>query len=314
MEKKTQVMRFLTHLDMVKGYSPATVAAYGRDLYDFFRFFMQDRKQGDLAETSARDIRRWLADLHRRGTAKSSVGRKLSTLRTFYRFLVAEGFRQDDPVQGIRNPKQDKRHPKFLNVDQTFALLDTPSPVPVSEAERSRNLRDLALAELLYGSGLRISEALGLNILDIDPKTGVARVMGKGSKERMAPLSDTCREALRHWLAARRELAGPGEMALFVGSRGHRLNRREAVRIMERLCQAAGLPQSVSPHALRHSFATHMLEAGADLRSVQELLGHARLATTQRYTHLSLQQLVQVYDQAHPGAQDLAKGKKEPHS
>ncbi len=263
-------------------------------------------------------MRRYLAELHRQGAAKSSVARKLSTLRAFFRYLLKEGLCEADPTSGVRNPRQEKRHPKLLNVDQAFALLDAPKSTEAkagardAASETAARLRDLALAELLYGSGLRVSEALSLDVLDVDPAGGFARVMGKGGKERMAPLSDTSRAALLKWLAARRVLARPGERALFAGNRGERLNRRQAARIIESLCQAAGLPQAVSPHALRHSFATHLLEAGADLRSVQELLGHARLATTQRYTHLSLAQVVQVYDKAHPGSAASRNSAPEP--
>ncbi len=318
--------RFLQYLSLVRGYSPATVAAYGRDLAGFAAFAAGESPGGepDWARLTARHVRRYLAELHRQGAAKSSVARKLSTLRAFFRYLLKEGLAEADPTSGVRNPKQEKRHPRFLNVDQAFALLDAPkameaqtgaearSGAAAAASEAAARLRDLALAELLYGSGLRISEALGLDVLDVDPAGGFARVMGKGGKERMAPLSDTSRAALLKWLAARRALARPGERALFTGNRGDRLNRRQAARVIESLCKAAGLPQAVSPHALRHSFATHLLEAGADLRSVQELLGHARLATTQRYTHLSLAQVVQVYDKAHPGSAASRDSAPEP--
>ncbi|MDR2669161.1 MAG: tyrosine-type recombinase/integrase, partial [Desulfovibrio sp.] len=156
------------------------------------------------------------------------------------------------------------------------------------------------LAEVLYGSGLRVSEALSLNEGRINGTSATMRIPGKGGKERLAPLTDTARAALDVWLEQRPLLADPAERALFVGERGRRLNRREALRILDRLCRQAGLPQTVSPHALRHSFATHLLEAGADLRSVQELMGHSRLSTTQRYTHLNLAHLTAVYDKAHP--------------
>ena len=164
--------------------------------------------------------------------------------------------------------------------------------------------RDICLAELLYGSGLRVSEALALDADRLSAETESLRIMGKGGKERLAPLTDTAKTALTAWLPLRPALAPPGERALFVGVRGKRLNRREAQRIIESLCRRDGLPQPVSPHGLRHSFATHLLEAGADLRSVQELMGHARLATTQRYTHLNLAHLMAVYDKAHPKAKE----------
>ncbi len=212
-------------------------------------------------------------------------------------------------MAGLRNPKQDKRHPKALNVDQALALLEAKlSPDP-------EGLRDLALAEMLYGAGLRVSEAFSLDIDDFDPASGFVRVMGKGGKERLAPLGRTALSRLARYVGQRGALLGDAkERALFLGLRGGRLDRRQAARIVQNLAGLAGLPQRISPHTLRHSFATHMLEAGADLRSVQELLGHERLSTTQRYTHLNLQHLMQTYDKAHPKARDKRDPSTAGHS
>ncbi|NHZ45798.1 tyrosine recombinase XerC [Nitratidesulfovibrio liaohensis] len=337
---------FLAHLGMEKGYADATVTAYGTDM-DQFAAFLAEAGSGPAipgrpslpnpASSSAspsldtpelitkRHVQRFLAELHRQRIAKSSVARKLSALRAFFRFLLRLRRVTADPTAGVHNPKQEQRHPHALNVDQAFALLDerrqrkaltaratahptarTGHGTASGPADAVLLTRDLALAELLYGSGLRVSEALELNVLDADPASGVVRVMGKGGRERMSPLSDTARDALAAWLSVRHQVdEGRGEPALFLGARGGRLNRRQAARIIETLCLRAGLPQAISPHGLRHSFATHLLEAGADLRSVQELLGHARLSTTQRYTHLTLSRLVDVYDRAHPRS-DLA--------
>lgn len=287
---------FLSHLDFEKGYSQATVDAYGRDL-EQFEGFLQTKgltlaNPGDVAKLH---VRGYLTDLHRLKTAKSSVSRKLSTLRSYFKYLTKSGLVSANPVAGIKNPKQESRHPKALNVDQALALMEA------GVGDAPRDLRDLALAELLYGSGLRISEALGLDLEDIDLPSGIVRVMGKGSKERVSPLSDASCERLRRYLAVRMEFnASPSEQSLFLGDRGARLQRRQANRILERLAKIASLPEHVHPHMLRHSFATHLLESGADLRSVQELLGHARLTTTQRYTHLNLDKLTQTYDKAHP--------------
>lgn len=337
---------FLAHVELEKGYSPATVTAYGTDLMQFHGVLTAEGCGLDEPENiTRRHVQRYLAELHRLRTARSSVARKLSALRAFFRYMLRLRRVAADPVAAVHNPRQEKRQPRTLNVDQVFALLDTghvpakggqggdghgarrashdrladnPSAAePMSgealHAEAIRR-RDLALAELLYGSGLRISEALGLDVLDADPSAGVVRVLGKGSKERMSPLSDTSADALRGWLHFRHHLAPDGERALFVGARGGRLDRRQATRIIDALCRKAGLPQSVSPHGLRHSFATHLLEAGADLRSVQELLGHARLATTQRYTHLTLAHLIEVYDKAHPRASlGVPHGADGPH-
>lgn len=310
------VEMFLTHLELEKGYSQATVAAYGHDVMQFEGLLVrQGLSLSSPEKIGKRQIQSFLADLHRQGVSKSSMGRKLSSLRAFFRFCARMRMISVLPTQGIGNPKTEKRHPDMLNVDQAFALLDSGhSPAsagggtPARQANDTRDsaalcaIRDICLAELLYGSGLRISEALSLDTGRLGPESEAVRVLGKGGKERLAPLTDTARQALADWLAARSDMAQPGERALFVGVRGKRLNRREAQRIIEALCRKAGLPQAISPHGLRHSFATHLLEAGADLRSVQELMGHARLSTTQRYTHLNLAHLMSVYDKAHPKA------------
>ena len=308
---------FLAHLEMEKGYSQATIEAYSEDLGDFSRFLRTKEIRLDvhelwkqaLVKVTRQHIKEYLGDMYDRGMANSSVGRRLSALRGFFVFCAARlRLIKILPTDGIANPKPKKAHPSIFNVDQTYRLLDAqPSSyrgeVPI-HAERDgqehvERARDLALAELLYGSGLRISEALALKVGDVTPESGHVRVLGKGDKYRMAPLSDTCVEALSRWMGLRSLWAASGEQALFVGRRGNALNRRVASRCIELLCRSVGLPV-VSPHALRHSFATHLLESGADLRSVQELLGHARLATTQRYTHLSLAHLTKVYDVAHP--------------
>jgi integrase/recombinase XerC len=316
------VEMFLAHLELEKGYSPATVSAYANDLR-CYEFFLRSKNMTLVRpeESGKRQIQQFLAEQHGRGIGKSSLARRLSSLRSFFRFCVRMRLISAPPTEGVRNPKQDKRHPAVLSVDQVFALLDNPAPeedaperVPTSAAapvdgqdseEKTRALlaRDLALAELLYGSGLRISEALELNMNRLNLEEKVIRVLGKGGKQRLTPLSDTSLEALERWLILRPALLAGDNAAVFLGRKGRRLNRRQARRIIEVLCRKAGLAQSISPHALRHSFATHLLEAGADLRSVQELLGHARLSTTQRYTHLNLTRLVEVYDQSHPKAQ-----------
>ena len=318
------VEMFLAHLELEKGYSPATAQAYAADLAQFEAVLSPlNLSLGNPSAVTKQHIRKFLADLHKNSVNKSSIARKLSALRAFFRFCARIRLIESLPTDGISNPKQEKRHPAVLNVDQAFALLEqgrgensqtplnssvsgtgTATGMPVNDAGgQAAFLRDIALAELLYGSGLRISEALGLDVHNIDLEEGVIRVLGKGGKQRLAPLSDSSISALRAWAAARSALvADDAEKALFLGARGGRLNRRQAQRIIDELCKKAGLQQTVSPHALRHSFATHLLEAGADLRSVQELLGHSRLSTTQRYTHLNLSRLMEVYDKAHPKA------------
>jgi len=303
------VEMFLAHLELEKGYSPATVAAYGKDVLQFEAVLVrQGRSLADPAGVTRRQIRSFLADLHRQGMNKASMGRKLSALRSFFRFCARMRMITALPTEGVGNPKTEKRHPDLLNVDQAFALLGQVDHGKTGDGATENTpalaARDLCLAEILYGSGLRISEALALDVGRLSAESESLRVLGKGGKERLAPLTDSARTALAAWLELRPALAPAGERALFVGVRGARLNRREAQRIIEALCRRAGLPQAVSPHGLRHSFATHLLEAGADLRSVQELMGHARLTTTQRYTHLNLSHLMAVYDKAHPKAKE----------
>jgi integrase/recombinase XerC len=296
------VALFLLYLDAQRGYSPATVAAYGTDL-EGVHLFLEGRGKGlhDPASVTKNDVTAYLADLHRRRLAKSSVCRKLSALRAFYRFLRQRRLVSEDPCASLSNPKLSKVHPRVLNVDQAVHLVETDvTPDP-------EGLRDLALLELLYGSGLRISEALGLDFGQVDLDQRLVRVLGKGGKERIVPLTGVAAERLERYLEQRGAFEpDPREQAIFLGRRGGRLTRRQADRIVKARAAGSGVEASVSPHTLRHSFATHMLQAGADLRSVQELLGHSRISTTQRYTHLDLAQIMRVYDAAHPLA-----GKKD---
>lgn len=298
-----QLYAFINFLIVEKGYARATVEAYSRDIVAFAADMAEDDVRLDAPDQIARrHVQRWLMALHRQGVSKTSMGRKLSSLRAFFRFLLRRGQISALPTQGIVNPRTEQRHPNFLNVDQAQALLEeTPVVKNAALADPVLLARDLALAELLYGSGLRISEALSLNVDDFHPTQAHIRILGKGGKERLAVLTDAAQEALAAWIKARANLSRqPAETALFLGARGGRLNRRQAQRIIAELCARAGLAQPVSPHGLRHSFATHLLEAGADLRAVQELLGHARISTTQRYTHLNLSKLTEAYDKAHP--------------
>ncbi|MFP4391618.1 MAG: tyrosine recombinase XerC [Desulfohalobiaceae bacterium] len=293
---------YLAFLEVQKGASRATIQAYARDLLQLEAYLQSQGVSLQQPEGVQKEhVRGYLAGLHLQGLNKSSAARKLSALRGFFRHQQKKGLLQVDPVHGLQNPKQGKHQPRVLNMDQVLALLQSeiePSPV---------GLRDLALAELLYGSGLRISEALALEVQDLDLAQGWVRVMGKGRKQRLVPLSQASVQRLQAYLQQRRSL-DPQEQnrALFLGKRGKRLQRRQANRILEGLARIAGLPQTVAPHALRHTFATHMLEAGADLRAIQELLGHSRLSTTQRYTHLNLRELFAAYDQAHPRSKDKA--------
>ncbi|WP_321402874.1 tyrosine recombinase XerC [Maridesulfovibrio sp.] len=290
------VQVFMTYLDVEKRSSIATLNSYAKDLSQFEEFL--ETRKSSLArpeKISADHVRGFLTRLHGQRLAKSTMSRKLSSLRSFFKYMTKHRFIAKDPMVGIRNPKQEIRHPRSLNVDQAVNLMD--AQVVSEPADK----RDLALAEMLYGSGLRVSEAVNLDLFDVDTSSAVVRVSGKGNKERLSPLSDASCRAVNDYLAVRAEL-GPAieEQALFVGNRGGRLNRRQVNRILARMAEGAGLHEGVHPHMLRHSFASHMLQSGADMRSVQELLGHEHLSTTQRYTHLNLQQIMNVYDKAHP--------------
>lgn len=293
--------KYILWLESGMGAATATIEAYCSDL-SLFREYLESPEVNCHSWKSLDEdhVRGFMASLFHGGTAKSSMARKLAAIRSFISYLRRNGHIQANIMRQIHNPRQDHRQPPFLNVDEAFALLDNQCVRSLTGTEGAVAARDLALAELLYGSGLRISEALQLDLKDMRSGAASFRVMGKGARERMAILTDTCVSAMNAWLEARGQLAAPEETALFVGVRGKRLNRREGARIMERLCCNAGLKQTFSPHALRHSFATHLLSAGAGLRTVQELLGHKRVATTQRYTHLSIERLMEIYDRAHP--------------
>ncbi|WP_291323404.1 tyrosine recombinase XerC [Desulfonatronospira sp.] len=295
-----EILAFLAHLDVEKGFAGATLEAYSQDLLQWEEFLQSTNKTcASPGEVVRADVHAFLVHMHNQGLAKSSMARKLSSLRSFFRFLLKNKTIRQNPCTGVKNPKQEKPQPGVLNVDQALELVQAelePSP---------RNLRDLALAEVLYGSGLRVSEALGLDLDDVDQGQRLVRVQGKGRKERLAFLTQPGLERLVQYIAQRRAFEpGIREKALFLGMRGNRLHRRQAARIIQRLGLIFARAQGVSPHTLRHSFATHLLQAGADLRIVQELLGHSRISSTQRYTHLNLDQVMRTYDSAHP----LAKG------
>ncbi len=285
------VAQFLDYLDHERGASPHTLRGYATDLAEF-RTFLARQGVRELARADSRAIRAWLAWLHDRKLAKSSIARKLATVRSCFKFLARRGAVELNPARQVRSPKLPKRLPSFLPKDESKDLLDL-------EPERSEaGLRDRALLELLYASGLRVAECCGLDRDDVDRRQGTVRVMGKGGKERVVPAGDAALQAVDAWLAVRAEERGP----LFTNSRGGRLTTRSVHRIVKSRARAAGIDRRVTPHTLRHSFATHMLGEGADLRLIQELLGHSRLSTTQRYTHVSPEHLMKVYDASHPRA------------
>lgn len=282
---------FLEYLAVERGASPHTVRGYAGDLREFSAFL---RRAGNLgpAAIDMRSVRAYLASLHQRGLAKSSIGRKLASVRSCLRFLARRGVIEQNPARLVRSPRPPRRLPSFLPKDESKQLLDR---APGSSAS---GCRDHALLELLYATGIRVAECCGLDGTDVDRSHGTVRVLGKGDKERVVPVGEVALEAIDAYLAARARPDGP----LFTNARGGRLTTRSAQRIVGRQARLSGTSRRVTPHTLRHTFATHMLSEGADLRLIQELLGHRRLSTTQRYTHVSPEHLMKVYDAAHPRA------------
>ena len=293
--------KFINYLKIEKNMSRHTVLNYSVDLEAFAEFL------GDAAEIDAIDyltLRRYLAALKEKDYSKQTVARKLATLRSFFKFLFREGHVRSNPITGLSTPKLDKKLPVFLDEKEVAKLLEAPDGKDVS------GLRDRAILETLYSSGLRVSELVNLSADDVDFIGGVLKVLGKGRKERLVPIGEKALGAIRAY-ARKRALAQPRRRqrapardhdAVFLNRSGGRLTDRGVRRILEKYIRITSLREDISPHTLRHSFATHLLNRGADLRSVQELLGHANLSTTQIYTHVTTERLKVVYDKAHPRA------------
>jgi integrase/recombinase XerC len=284
------VAGFLEYLEVERGASPHTLRNYSIDLVEFMEFLRREGSSATAAD--ARLVRSYLAWLHQRRLAKSSIARKLASVRSCLRFLARRGVIPQNPARQVRSPRLPRRLPSFLPKDESKDLLDR----AVEPSETGR--RDHALLELLYATGIRVAECCRLDDDDLDRRRGTVRVVGKGDKERMVPVGDTALAALDSYLVLRRDADGP----LFINHRGGRLTPRSVQRIVGRRARLSGIDRRVTPHTLRHTFATHMLGEGADLRLIQELLGHSRLSTTQRYTHVSPEHLMKVYDAAHPRA------------
>ena len=288
------MQQFTVYLHTERDVSPHTLAAYRSDLAQLLAFAVREKGES----VSAHDIdhlflRRYLAGLSK-DTKKSSIGRKLAAIRSFFRFLLRRGTIVKNPAELIATPKKELRLPFHLDIDQATALMEAP------DDDRKFALRDRAILELLYSSGLRVSELTGLNIGELDLAAGSVRVTGKGGKERIVPVGSRALEALQKYLGERNDDTATGP--LFLNTRGGRINRRSVARIVDAHVMRIAAFKRISPHTLRHTFATHMLEGGADLRAIQELLGHASLSTTQKYTHVSIDRLMDVYDKAHPKA------------
>ena len=298
------IQQYTERLRGERNFSPHTLRNYLSDLTQFHQF-LKERELclggGARVEVGKIDVhvmRSYLAALAK-DRKKSSIGRKLAALKKFFRYLVAVNRIDKDPLLLIHSPKQEKPLPAFLSVDDVFQLL------AAVKINNGLDVRDCAVLEVFYSTGIRVSELVGLNWGDIDFQLGIIRVVGKGSKERIVPIGDVALQALRDYGQEQRkrwQLACKGETAVFLNNRGRRITGRSVARIVEKHLRVAGIPVKMGPHGLRHSFATHLLNSGADLRAIQELLGHASLSTTQKYTHLNLDALTAVYDKAHPRA------------
>ncbi len=290
------VAAFINHLKNERQASMHTLRSYEDDLALYSNYLAE--VLGAAADPTGVDsirLRRYSAWLTGRGYAASTVARRLASLRSFFRYLRREGLVTSDPSAGLRNPKQARRLPRLLRVDEVITLLEG---VPV---ETAAGIRDRAMLETLYGGGLRVGELVALNLEDIDDEQELLRVRGKGRRERLAPIGAMAVEWLERWMSLRQPKASR-EPALFLNQRGTRLTARSVGRLLEGHLLRAGLVDTASPHTLRHSFATHLLDRGADLRSVQELLGHRNLTTTQIYTHVTQDRILDIYHEAHPRA------------
>ena len=286
--------RFLRHLGLARNASQHTVRAYRSDLSEFVGF-LSERGCG-LARVDRLTLRSFLARLRERGLSRRTLARKVAAVRSFYRFLVAEGTLSHNPALTLRSPRLGRRLPTVLDETQASRLLKASGRTPWL---RTRNR---AILEVLYSTGMRVGELVALEVADLDLLSEVARARGKGKKERLVPLGSYACAALSEYLSLRAQRASAEEGALFLNGKGRRLSARTVRRVVRQSALRLGLPASVTPHTLRHSFATHLLDRGADLRSVQELLGHKNLSTTQLYTHLTTERLRRAYDRAHPRA------------
>ena len=285
---------FIDHLRYERRLSPRTLEAYRDDL-EAYLAWLAGQGLADARRVDSGHVRAYAAARHRRGLSPKSLQRALSAIRAWYRYLLREGETAVNPADAVRAPKVRRRLPQTLDADQTAHLVALPGDGVLDR-------RDRAIMELFYSSGLRLSELLALDVADLPPEGELLQVIGKGGKTRLLPVGRFARQALADWLAVRPQLAGTDQPALFVSQRGTRLSARSVEARIRKRALEQGMPVHVHPHMLRHSFASHLLESSADLRAVQELLGHADIGTTQIYTHLDFQHLAQVYDQAHPRA------------
>jgi integrase/recombinase XerC len=292
---KPEIAGFLRYLDRERNASSHTIRAYAADLGQFQAHLAEEMgREGTLADVDHLVIRAFLARLHRSGLKKVSAARKLATLRTFFRYLCREGILERNPARALLSPRTERKIPTHLEESEVAALIEVPGDTDTA-------LRARAILEVLYATGIRCAELVGLDLGDVDLVARTVRVLGKGSKERIVPFGRPAHTALAAYLPTRLK-ARPKSPAVFVNARGGRLTDRWVRQIVSHRVQQVALARRLSPHSLRHSFATHLLERGADLRSIQELLGHASLSTTQRYTHVNARHILDIYKKTHPRA------------
>jgi integrase/recombinase XerC len=295
------VDRFLQYLCVERNASDLTIKSYREDLAALTEYLREAAGGRDVApdEVAILDLRGYVAALHESGYAKTTIARRLASMRSFFRFGQREGWTKSNPAKPLRNPRKGRSLPHFLSTEDIGSLLQSP---PAAEP---MGLRDRAILETMYSAGLRVSEVVGLDDGDLDFEAGVLRIRGKGRRERLSPVGSFATDALRRWLRVRKLHRGnpPGPAApVFVNKFGKRLTTRSVGRMLEKYLKQTGLDNRTTPHSLRHSFATHLLDRGADIRSVQELLGHKSLVTTQIYTHVSTSSVRAIYEKAHPRA------------
>ena len=291
---------FIRHLRIERNASPLTLKSYAEDLESLLEFFTEQLgRPPEVDQVAIGQLRQYVSYLYDCGYAKSTIARRLACLRSFFRYCRREGLIDSNPAQALRTPRAGRKLPNFLSNRQVTQLIETPT------AETPAGLRDRAILEVFYSAGLRVAELVGLDLDDWDRDAGILRVMGKGRKERIAPVGRHADAALQAWNAVRQpgaKASAEDLQAIFLNRFGRRISTRSVGRLIEKHIKAAGLDPKSSPHTLRHTFATHLLDGGADLRSVQELLGHKSLTTTQIYTHVSTNRLRETYVQAHPHA------------
>lgn len=302
------IAQFLEHLRYERNVSEHTLRNYASDLNQFLEYLAPahpktgKRSLPEIQQIDHITIREWLSTLHTAQRKKTSVARKLAALRTFFQFAVREGVMEMNPAKLVSTPRLEKKLPKHLSIEEAIKFIETP------DVETDLGKRDRAMLELLYATGVRVSELTKMGTADIDFQNKLIRVTGKRRKERIAPFGDEARESLKRYLTVRDKFLNNApisereDQALFLNYQGTRITTRSVGRMVEKYIRICAGMHDISPHALRHSFATHLLDSGADLRDIQELLGHARLSSTQIYTHVSMERLIEVYDKAHPKA------------